>query len=140
MLRDWASESSGQVIPFRDSGWGSAFAQLSSLKELEIEFETSEDKKKELLAIVSHAKTWRFPLKDDRVLTTENMPMCTTTWQGPLCYWSPTCPYCGSTARACGRSTSPLWPEGCKKKKRLREQGKGPECIVVSLRWRVGKA
>ena len=138
MLLNWEAESKGHVIEFCKDEWGSAFAELGALKELEIELEISIDKKEELLAIISHARTWRFPLKDEKVLTTEGMPMSTSKWQGPMRYWSPVCPYCNHGGGGCERSTSPL--KGCEEKRLLREQGKGPECIVVSLRWRVGSA
>jgi hypothetical protein len=135
MKMDWETESQGQMIQWQRGGWGCAFAHLSSLQELEIEFETSEDKKTELLAIVEKAKTWRFPLKDNKFLTTEGMAMSTNTWQGPLCYWSNICPYCLHDDRTCGRSKVPL--KGCAEKRTLKAEGLGPECIVVSLRWKV---
>ncbi|KAG0652957.1 hypothetical protein D0Z07_0386 [Hyphodiscus hymeniophilus] len=69
MDRDWEATRRGEVIPWKEGGWGTAFANLASLQELEMEFETSEDKLKELEKIVEIAKTWKFPLKDGKVLT-----------------------------------------------------------------------
>jgi hypothetical protein len=56
-----------------------------------MEFETSEDKVAELKAIVEKAKGWKFPLKNDMVLSTEGLEMETMEWRSGLCYWSDQC-------------------------------------------------
>jgi hypothetical protein len=131
MQRDWEAEKRGTVIAWRESGWGCAFGNLQGLKELEMEFETSEDKVVELGKIVEKARTWKFPLKDGKVLSTEGLEANTWKWRGPLCLWSEQCPYCF------GRSNCQGMNSPCVEKRRLRNLGLGPECTVMSLRWRV---
>ena len=99
-----------------------------------MEFETSEDKVAELAKIVEKAKTWRFPLKDGKVLSTEGVEAKEWTWTAPLCYWSQRCPYCHGRAN-CNGMNAP-----CVEKRRLRGLGLGPQCTVVSVRWRVANA
>ena len=133
MHRDWDLERRGQINPWKEGGWGTAFGNLRSLKELEMEFETSEDKVVELEEIVEYAKTWRFPLKDGKVLSQEGLQE-KWKWRAPMCYWSPQCPYCHGAPNCRSRK---LMKEQCIEKKRLKELDLGPECTVVSLRWRV---
>lgn len=137
MHRDWNAEKRGQVIAWREDGWGCAFGNLKELKELEMEFETSEDKAVELGKIVEKAKTWRFPLKDGKALSTEGLEAKTWKWRGPLCLWSDRCPYCFGGLDCQGNRTQGT---PCIEKRRLRGLGLGPECTVVSLRWRVTNA
>jgi hypothetical protein len=56
------------------------FQELKSLKELDIELETSEDKVADLMAIVEKAKTWKCPLKNGMVLSTEGLQTKTTKY------------------------------------------------------------
>jgi len=136
MIRDWAAEKYGRPVRWNPSGWGCAFAELKGLKKLEIELETSDDKKDELMAIVEKAKTWKFPFGENLVLSAEGMPISTSTWQGPMCYWSERCPYCGERKAAnCKMEEPPR--KGCEDRMRWRAEGKGPICHVVSLRWKV---
>ena len=79
---------------FFERAWGSAFKHLKSIKEVEIEFETSDDKKDELLAILKWARTWKFPLDGGMLLSAEGTDVTVMSWQTPLCYWSDICPYC----------------------------------------------
>ena len=134
MQQDWEAEKRGMVIPWRESGWGSAFGNLKGLKELEMEFETSEDKVAELGKIAEKAKTWKFPLKDGKVLSTEGLESKTWKWRGPMCFWSERCPYCFGRAQCQGMSSP------CVEKRRLRSEGLGPEATVVRLRWSVANA
>ncbi|KAH8602045.1 hypothetical protein B0O99DRAFT_491499, partial [Bisporella sp. PMI_857] len=53
-------------VEWSERSWGSAFRQMASLKELELELETSEDKVPELKKIVEWAKGWRFPMTKRR--------------------------------------------------------------------------
>ena len=134
MQRDWESERQGQLITWRKDKWGCAFGNMAALKELEMEFETSEDKAVELQRIVEKAKTWKFPLQDGKVLSTEGLESNELKWRGPMCLWSQRCPYC-SGATDCQSMNAP-----CVEKRRLRRLRLGPECTVVSLRWRVANA
>lgn len=86
------------------------------------------------MAIVKKAKTWRFPLDDGLVLSTEDMPVKTSTWQSTMCYWSDLCPYCGEKSKC--KQVDPA-NAGCEERKRLRNEEKGPLCHIVSLRWKV---
>jgi hypothetical protein len=139
MLRDWNAEKQGKTIPWNVNGWGYAFAHMKGLKELEMEFETSDDKKDELLAIVRKAKTWEFPacpMKGDidLVLSADEFEPKWSTWQGPMCYWSDFCPYCAQSMD-CTVVDPPN--KGCTERMRLRKEGMGPLCHVATLRWRI---
>ena len=131
MQRDWEAEKRGLAIPWRAGGWGCAFGNLKGLKELEMEFETTEDKVVELGKIVENARTWKFPLNDGKVLSTEGLEGKTWKWRGPLCLWCERCPYCRGRAICKGTEVP------CMEKKLLINMGLGPECTVMSLRWRV---
>ena len=134
MYQDWESLKRGEVIPWRQDGWGCAFGNLHSLKELQMEFETSEDKLAELENLVEIAKAWRFPLEDGKFLSTEGLEEKKWIWRGPVCYWSPMCPYCHRIVGC------PEANKKCAEKRRLKARGLGPVCTVVSLRWRVADA
>jgi hypothetical protein len=158
MHDDWRREKEGNVLHWNPNGWGCAFSRLPSLKELEMEFETSDDKKDELMAIVEKAKTWEFPLtlpppksphersesgqegeiegKTKLVLSTEGLEPKISTWQSSMCYWSERCPNCHAT-RDCMKVDPPN--AKCTERMRLRGLDLGPLCYVVSLRWRVKK-
>ncbi|KAN0096121.1 hypothetical protein V8E51_014926 [Hyaloscypha variabilis] len=140
MHQDIAVQGRGGVTPFAEGAWGLAFKHLPSLKEVEIEFETSDDKKAELETIVKWAKTWKFPLKDGLVLSTEGLGMTTTSWQSPYCYWSHQCPYCGSHARNHCNSEGTPNEEKCAERSSLRLSGLGPTCYMYGLRWRIAQA
>ena len=127
----------GGVVPFLEVAWGSAFKHLPSLKELEIELETSDDKKPELETIVKWAKTWKFPLSGGRALSTEGQEVSYSSWQSPYCFWSGQCPYCGTHSRRHCNSEGTPNEEKCAERARLRFAGLGPLCHVYSLRWKV---
>jgi len=137
MYQDWAAEKNGRAILWNPNGWGCAFGKLKGLKELEMELETSDDKRDELMAIVEKAKTWRFPLKGGLVLSAEGMPVSTSMWQTSMCYWSGRCPYCGEASKC--KKAEPA-NKGCEERMRLRAEEKGPICHIVSLRWKVVSA
>jgi hypothetical protein len=138
MKHDWVAEEKGQGAPWKPTGWGSAFSHLKSLEELEMELETSEDKLDELKAIVEHAKMWRFPLKDEMVLSTEGMEVKEGSWSSPFSYWSHTCPSCGSKGLCI--DTGQPHPKNCADRIRLRMLNKGPNCYSYSLKWKVVNA
>lgn len=141
MMRDivasHSEDESERAIEWNVEGWGGAFAKLPSLKEVEIELETSEDKVDELVAIVEWAKGWKFPLKDGKVLSTEMVvgkPV--QTWQGPMCFWSQICPYCNGFNQC---RTADFQNEKCDERMRQKGAGLGPLCSIYSLRWRVAE-
>lgn len=137
MTQDILTAKAGGVVPWNMEGWGGAFAHLSSLKELEIELETSDDKKDELVAIVDWAKDWKFPLGDGKVLSTDGVrPKDVWTWNGPLRFSSEQCPYCYRYSRC--REVNPP-NEKCTERMRLKDLGVGPLCHVFSLRWKVAE-
>jgi hypothetical protein len=136
MLQDIATEQRGGVVSWSPGAWGSAFKHLKSLKELEIEFETSEDKKAELEAILKWAKTWRFPLNDGMVLSTEGLDVTSSSWQTPMCYWSDHCPHCGKLGRC--RLVNPV-DKNCAERMKMKELGRGPTCYIYNMRWKVAR-
>lgn len=139
MKSDWRKEREGEIIPWRQRAWGCGPNHLKSLKELEIEFETSEDKVDELKEIVEHAKTWKFPMRDGLVLSTEGLEMKTSTWRGTMCHWSAECPYCGNIGD-CAKDTFIEDPrKECEERMKLRSMDLGPMLTVTGVRWRLMK-
>lgn len=134
MKKDWKAEKDGRVIPWTEGRWGCAFKRLKGLKELEIEFETSEDKLNELKDIVEHAKTWKFPMRDGMVLSSERLSTKKSTWRGTMCYWSQTCPYCSGN-NTCGKKETDI--NGCRERARLRALKLGPMLTMISVRWKL---
>ncbi len=134
MSRDILTAKGGGVVPWNMDGWGGAFAHLSSLKELEMELETSDDKKDELVAIVNWAKNWKFPFRDGKVLSTQGVKSKSLwAWNGPLKFTSEQCPHCYRYGRC--RMLDPPY-EKCGERMRLKDHGLGPLCHVFSLRWK----
>ena len=68
--------------PYESGSWGSRFANLKGLKELELELETSEAKRMELDTIIEKAKAWKFPLGDGNVLVMDAERTVTSVWTG----------------------------------------------------------
>ncbi|KAL5316409.1 hypothetical protein ACEPPN_015455 [Leptodophora sp. 'Broadleaf-Isolate-01'] len=131
-----ASKDEGNETPIQWNmeGWGGAFAKLPSLKEVEIELETSEDKVDELVAIVEWAKGWKFPLKNGKVLSTAGVETRgVQMWQSPKCFWSEICPYCWGYKQCIGADPP---NEKCEERMRLHDLSLGPVCSVYSLRWK----
>ena len=137
MHGDIAAQARGEVPLFPSNVWGSAFKNLPSLKELEIEFESSDDKKHELDTIVKWAKTWKFPLHDGRLLSTEGLDVTSSSWQTPFFFWSQPCPYCGSPRRSRCNSEGTPNEEKCAERAALRSKRFGPKCYIYSIRWKV---
>jgi hypothetical protein len=136
MHRDIAVQQRGGAVPWLESAWGAAFQHLPSLKEVEIELETSDDKKAELETIVKWAKTWRFPLDHGKVLSTEGREPTITSWQSPFSMWTAQCPYCRTDLHSLCNSKGTPNEEKCAEMADLRSRGLGPKCHVYSLRWR----
>ncbi|KAF7348185.1 hypothetical protein MSAN_01771400 [Mycena sanguinolenta] len=78
---DIAREECGQTIPWASSGWGTALQRLPALQELEVEFETSVDRKEELKLVVQRALRWRFPMANRGVLSNKGLGMALHEWQ-----------------------------------------------------------
>ncbi|KAJ7709602.1 hypothetical protein B0H17DRAFT_876291, partial [Mycena rosella] len=62
MRTEIAREERGEVIAWDKSGWGCAFQNMQALKELEIQFETTVDRREEMRTFLKRARTWRFPM------------------------------------------------------------------------------
>lgn len=137
MTRDIMACKEGNVPEWNMQGWGTAFAKLPKLKEVEIELETSDDKVDELVAIVEWAKGWKFPLKDGKIMSTEGVvAKGVQTWQGPMCFWSQICPFCSGYNQC---RVTDVQNEKCTERMRLKGLGLGPVCSVYSLRWKVAQ-
>lgn len=115
--------------PFNPRSWGRALKHLPKLKTLRIDFETSEDKREELEAIVAWAVKWRFPLTDGRYLSTKGHKVEKMSWRGRAYHWSDQCALCGS---------SPLRAncEKCIERERFVACGLGPRLYVWTLTWK----
>lgn len=137
MIRDVEREKEGIFQPWALNGWGGAFAQIDALKELEIEFETSSDKREELVAILERAEKWQFPLTAGRELSTEGLKVKESTWQSPEHFWSQTCPYCHRSQT--GRVQTPP-NANCLERTRLRALRQGPWCHIFAVRWQARNA
>ncbi|KAF7348180.1 hypothetical protein MSAN_01770900 [Mycena sanguinolenta] len=78
---DIAREERGEIIPWADGGWGAALQRLPALEELEIEFETSVNRKEELKIVVHRALRWKFPMGKRGVLSNKGLGMALHEWQ-----------------------------------------------------------
>jgi hypothetical protein len=134
MERDWRAEEEGLVIPWDERAWGYSFKHIRDLKELEIEFETSVYEEKEMERIVEHAKKWRFPMGQDRVLSDAGQTVRKTTWRGPMIVWSGNCPECKRYAHQ--NQTGPAC-KVCDQKAELQARNMGPMLVVFALRWKL---
>ena len=128
--------------PFSSKSWGETTRYMPSLKRLEINFETSEDKLEELKGIVEMAREWKFPTtQEDNWLTTEGNAVGKMSWRGLPFNWSNRCPECGI-----GMGTHPHAHGGrhvgwnrdcrmCRRMVRLTSQGMGPRLHVWTVVW-----
>lgn len=133
MRADWKLEAQGQAIPWDENAWGCSFKHLRALQGLEFEFETTVFEEKQLQDIVEHAKTWRFPMGEGRVLSAAGQKVHRSTWRGPWCVWSKTCEKChwydgGGSCQVCNERRESL------------RYGIGPMLVVLSLRWKLAAA
>ncbi|KAF8850935.1 hypothetical protein BDZ45DRAFT_661257 [Acephala macrosclerotiorum] len=140
MLVSINQEKTNSPEAFLENAWGSAFKRLPSLKELEIEFETSDDKKAELEQIVDWAKTWKFPMKDGKVLSADGLDVKKKSWEGGMTFWSDRCPYCGSHNRVpCVNARTPDEKKECVERTERRSHGRGPTLHIMNVRWGLDK-
>ena len=123
--------SKGDLAPWKEHVWGCAFQELASLKEVEMQLETSEDRRQELEAIVSQAMRWEFPMSGGRVLTTQGLKVRRSRWEGPICAWSRLCPGCSGSSED--------WDK-CLDRRVRTSAGLGPILHIAVLSWRVNKA
>lgn len=133
MKADWEAEANGSVIPWDEGQWGCAFKQLRNLLSLEFEFETTVDEEKQLQDIVEHAKAWRFPMGQGRVLSAAGQVVRRSMWRGPACLWPSICRDCGlfGVNPICRTCSERVNPSG---------NPIGPMLVVLSLRWKLAAA
>lgn len=114
-------------------------------------FETSEDKREELKAIVEWARMWEFPMggrgvlstkknSDSRAGETQNAELGdvkTWEWRGKQVHWSNICPYCiGNTCIRTGPAEGKNGDQ-CRERRELKERGEGPMLVVMELEWKL---
>ncbi|KAI1279078.1 hypothetical protein F5Y07DRAFT_48088 [Xylaria sp. FL0933] len=120
-------------VEFAQGAWGRAFFHMPKLKTLTIDFETSEDKRDEMEAVVAWALKWKFPLLDGRHLSTGGRPASKMSWRGLPHHWSHRCV-------SCGRLTQYRLPgEDCQKCNEMRwlvSQGYGPQLLIWTCLWK----
>lgn len=117
---DWA--------PWKEHIWGCAFQELASLREVEMELETSEDRRQELETIIGQAQRWEFPMTGGRVLTTQGLQVRRYWWEGPIYAWSRLCPGCLGTSED---------QDKCLDRRLRTSAGLGPILHIAVLKWRV---
>jgi hypothetical protein len=93
--------------------WQRGFLSFPALEEFEMELETLERRRKEMDELVKCVQTWRIPLGDGKVLSTEGMKVESETWMG---------------------TTLGAGPE------KLSEEMKSISYYVARIKWRVVKA
>ncbi|KAI3329795.1 hypothetical protein F4824DRAFT_372239 [Ustulina deusta] len=130
MYHDMSTETGN--VEFAAGAWGRVFSHMSKLKTLTIDFETSEDKRDEMEALVAWALKWQFPLSHDRHLSTGGQPASKTSWRGLPHHWSNQCV-------SCGRLTQYRLPgDDCPKCSEMRglvSQGYGPQLLIWTCLW-----
>ncbi|KAK6596015.1 hypothetical protein H4I95_09931 [Botrytis cinerea] len=70
MRGDMERSRRGEAPAWQAGKWGASLAGFPQLAVLEMEFETSEEKREELKVIVEWARTWEFPMGKRGVLST----------------------------------------------------------------------
>lgn len=80
-IEDVAREERGEGIPWADGAWGGALQLLPALKDLEMEFETTMDRRGELEKVVERALRWRFPMGERGVLGNGGLGMESGEWR-----------------------------------------------------------
>lgn len=150
MRQDMAACQRGEVLNWATGKWGFAFANLPHLDLLEMEFETSEDKRAELKKIVEWARTWEFPMAERGVLSTRKSPgaraaahsqragpgdVRTWGWRGGRIHWSDVCPYCVDDF--CRNDPGGMSGDKCRERKELRDMGQGPMLVVMEVQWKL---
>jgi hypothetical protein len=130
MKADWKAEAEGAVIPWDEDAWGCSFKHLRNLQELELEFETTVYEEKQLQDIVEHAKTWRFPMGEGRVLSAAGQKVHRSTWRGPMCLWNESSSECPDHCIC----------QSCVDRLLLKNNQTGPLLVVLRLRWKLAAA
>ncbi|KAI0447747.1 hypothetical protein F4803DRAFT_497353 [Xylaria telfairii] len=131
MRRDMSAETGN--VEFANGAWGSAFSQMSKLKSLTIDFETAENKRSEMEAIVAWALKWQFPLPNGRHLSTDGRPASKISWQGRHHHWSDQCVSCGNRIYyRMGRDRCPR----CSEIRQTLSRGYGPQLLVWTCLWK----
>lgn len=141
MHQEWALERHGISVPWHPDQWGSSFAHMKALKQLDLEFETSDDKKDELKALAAQALTWKFPAHSqaegvEMVLSADGLEPKWSNWEGPECFFSDNCAYCGQYAQCLVTDPPNI---GCVERAKRKMEGKGPLCHVVRLKWKIAR-
>jgi hypothetical protein len=130
MNYDVIEDRVGEVIPWNMSGWGGAFAQLKSIRELEMEFETWDQQKEELVAIANWAKTWRFPLHHGMVLSARDCVIGDETWTK-----AEPCSQCGEIAFC--HSEEPMHDTCSRRNAILRLCEDEPLLHIRTVKWKL---
>ncbi|GAW14600.1 hypothetical protein ANO14919_040030 [Xylariales sp. No.14919] len=132
LMRQDMSKETGN-IEFAGGAWGMAFSHMLKLKTLTMDFETSEDKRNEMQALVDWALKWQFPLSDGRHLSTAGQTASKMSWRGLPHHWSDRCV-------VCGRHPQYRLPEAecpkCAETRRLASQGHGPQLLIWTCLWK----
>ncbi|KAK0451349.1 uncharacterized protein EV420DRAFT_1560558 [Desarmillaria tabescens] len=78
---DWWYWEQNQRLALK-GGWTDKIRLLKRLEEFEIELETFERDKDQMLAIAQRIRNWKIDLWDGRVLSTEGRPLVHGRWRG----------------------------------------------------------
>lgn len=78
---DWWYWEDNRLLLLKD-GWTNKMSLLRRLEEFEIELETFERDKDQMLAIAQRIRNWRINLWDGRILSTEGCPLVHDKWTG----------------------------------------------------------
>lgn len=78
---DWWYWERNQLLVLKDN-WTNKMSLLRRLEEFEIELETFERDKDQMLAIAQKIRNWRIELWDGRKLSAEGCPLVHDTWRG----------------------------------------------------------
>ncbi|KAI1118838.1 hypothetical protein F5Y14DRAFT_182159 [Nemania sp. NC0429] len=157
--RDWVSYTTPRINPFRGSckhshtaslmqsdmsteggnvefargAWGNAFSHMSKLKTLTIDFETCENKREWMEAVVAWALKWRFPLTNGQHLSSCGQPASKMSWQAILRGWVDRCESCGHYGQV-------NYPDGaclrCDKPHRLFLTRRRPQFFIWTCLWK----
>ncbi|QSZ28561.1 hypothetical protein DSL72_003059 [Monilinia vaccinii-corymbosi] len=152
MHLDMEASRRGDVPTWALGKWGCAFAKTAKLEVLELEFETSEEKREELQSIVEWARTWEFPMGERGVLSTrkntnaragENLKRAELgdvkmwEWRGQRCHWSDICPYCVNDTCSLTEPAEGKNGDKCRERKDLLRRGEGPMLVVMEVKWKL---
>ncbi|KAI8632119.1 hypothetical protein F5Y19DRAFT_386760 [Xylariaceae sp. FL1651] len=117
MRQDMLAETGN--VDFGPEVWGRLFSNMSKLKTLTIDFETSENKRQEMEDIVTWAVKWRFPLSEGQHLSTDGQSVSKMSWRGLPHHWSDRCS-----------------PGDRFERNKLYSHGYGPQLLVWTVQWK----